>query len=251
LNEPQHETELQGYRWLSEAIDITVDFRAAISTLNTMRDVLARDNNLPPSSISKLQRSLLSKREGRIIKDPTLPLATFLENSLMSISDWTVGSLMLALPLREQEVMQEVSTLLQELFIAANQEDFDSTVLQVYLAKARRLGATAMRLTNISSVGQVLLDELHLFDNGWKLSSGGSIDVLWSLLKPQVAEKLSQLRFVQTFKSLAKRLDAMVWRAHASFHHLVAIRSSFAKALEGLTGESLEEHLHVSIQRSN
>lgn len=124
------------------------------------------------------------------------------------------------------QYVSHVISYLQDIFDLTNSPEFDEGIFQTYLSIGRCISERASACNEVKSLAEKLDSELSEFDLSWQLSTGLSMEVLWRLFKPPLAQNLRQLESRAGAKQLANRLDAIKWMTGASIRDLERLRWS-------------------------
>jgi len=122
----------------------------------------------------------------------------------------------------------------QDVFDFAQSIDFDEGTFQAYQAIGRNLSSLPDSPTELDDLRARLFAEVHSkLDNlnfSLQLSTGLSIENLWSRLRPSVATNTTQLYACLKLEELADRLDAVRWNSGASVQEFLEIQKSLVGA---------------------
>lgn len=119
---------------------------------------------------------------------------------------------------------------LSDMFDLAQSANFDEGAFQVYQAFGRSMIANAMGAgtfnDSTANLAYELQNKLHDFNASWQLSSGLSMETLWVIFRPSVAETMQQLEACLEVEELADRFDASRRASGASFEEIRTLRQS-------------------------
>ena len=109
------------------------------------------------------------------------------------------------------EAVKEMSNLLGDILQASHVEQFDGGRFQAHLMIGRFLAARAQRTQGLYKLGLALSSHLNLFDVAWKLSTGGSMEILWNYFRPPTCPTITHLDALIKFENLAATFDRIAW----------------------------------------
>ena len=141
---------------------------------------------------------------------------------------------------------------LSDILELAQSSTFDEGVFQVYqdLGRLMVANANSARISHRSTnkLAHELQIKLNDFNASWQLSSGLSMEALWTLFRPSVAENAQQLETCLQTEELADRFDALSWVSGASYQEIWNLSQSIADMYNRIkpTDIRLDEHLEVS-----
>lgn len=136
------------------------------------------------------------------------------------------------------------------LFALANSTAFDRATFQTYLTMIQETTSTFQNGAQpTKQLGSSVFHELSVFGSGIQLTSGLSMERLWTWLKPKVSTSSEELDTTLRFESLADRFDAILWHSEASLDELCHIRGSLSNALALLVDQNVDtEELMTSLE---
>ncbi|KAI4254279.1 MAG: hypothetical protein LQ352_003178 [Teloschistes flavicans] len=182
-------------------------------------------SNLSRAHMSRLQRSIRSDAKKRWGDDSTKPLALFLVESvhaLRLIVNQTVKSLHHA----DRSTLKTYLEYLIDLFDIGNSPIYDEAIFQVYLGLGRSLVAQLQSRWLINTLAETLGKGLDQFNSPWQLSSGQSMELIWSVCRPATPKTLPQLERKMQIEQLANRFDKVLWIGNAPLQELDRLRQS-------------------------
>lgn len=71
--------------------------------------------------------------------------------------------------------------------------------------------------------------QLDKFKSSWELSTGTSMELLWSRFRPPTARNRSELTLLLRVENLSDRLDSVAWRSKVSLEMLLDLRRSILR----------------------
>jgi len=141
---------------------------------------------------------------------------------------------------------------LSDVFDLAQSTTFDEGAFQVYqtLGGLMVANATDLGTSNDSTLelAHELRNRLDDFNPSWQLSSGLSMEVLWTVFRPSVPENLEQLEACLQVERLADHFDVLRLTSGAPFKQILSLGQSLADMYRGLKPMDiqLDDQLEVS-----
>lgn len=141
---------------------------------------------------------------------------------------------------------------LSEILDLAQSANFDEGAFQAYQAYGRLMiaNATGTGMSNGSTadLAYELQNRLNDFNASWQLSSGLSMEILWAVFRPSVAETMQQLEACLEVEKLADRFDTSRTASGASFEDIRILRQSMIDMYNGVkpTDTRFDEKFEVS-----
>lgn len=120
---------------------------------------------------------------------------------------------------------------LRDLSDFAHTRDFDEGIFQVYLGLGRSV-IESNELEGRKSLVASFAYALDSFNASWKLSTGLSMERLWSTFEPPIAHSLRGLKYSLEVEQLADRFDVLKWRSNASLKELERIQHLMVLCME-------------------
>ncbi|ROW12680.1 hypothetical protein VMCG_00623 [Cytospora schulzeri] len=188
-----------------------------------------------PSSLNRLQRSLVSGQVATVKKDSTVNVVGFL-NSIVQLMDGYIES-----SLQHSEFNADSKFALRVLvhywwrtFTFVTGTSFEEARFQAHL----RQGIDAFQATMASRNGDRVQQMINsVFNNiqdafilGFRLTTGLSMETLWNLLRPMPVTDEATFSAVQEMEKLASRFDTIRWKSNATVADLSKAISSMAQA---------------------
>ena len=137
--------------------------------------------------------------------------------------------------------LQEILDYLRDLSDLAHTKDFDEGIFQVYLGLGRSI-VESNELEGRKSLVASFAYALDSFNASWKLSTGLSMERLWSMFEPPIAHSLQSLEYTLEVEQLADRFDVLKWRSNASLKELERIQHLMVLCMElGYRNEIADE----------
>jgi midasin len=123
-------------------------------------------------------------------------------------------------------MLSDLCSYAQDVVDISSATAFNEGIFQTYLIIGRTLASYSLRNNILHDAGSALNTGLLAFNAAWKLSTGGSMELLWSVFKPRTARNAHHLKLLIRIERLAKDFDNLVWGARASLDVLVRLRES-------------------------
>ena len=192
---------------------------------------------------------MLSKDVQSFSKDSTTPLFDFLNITLRMLANWIDESpfdehLLSSLdrPNLNQTAsmkaiigaVKDICGFVTDVFHASHIEQFDGGRFQARLMIGRALANQIQNIQGMHELGLTLAKNLGSFDTTWKLSTGGSMEVLWDYFKPPTCLAITHVDALIKLEGLATKFDSIVWRSISPFDTLLQLRQSLVAAFQEL-----------------
>ncbi|KAM0253891.1 hypothetical protein ACHAQJ_007123 [Trichoderma viride] len=208
-------------------------------------------------SLNRLQRSLISDRVAAVSKDSTVKLGAFVFSLLNALTEF-FGLEMLSHDTWEgTQFIRAIRCYIDRTIALATRGDFDEATFQAHLAQGTALlrkQMVAAQSDNNRQLATYILGRLEDdFDNGFKLSTGLSMESLWNLMRPIPIPDKSVLDRSLELDRLGARFDNLRWKAGASVVDLSKAQQTLEQAYriirDGvLTTDGLVKDLIVGIE---
>ena len=115
------------------------------------------------------------------------------------------------------------------------QHVLDDAVFQVHLSLWKRLlGVHQLAAHHCKEISTVVLSGLDGFKPSWRLSTGLSMERLWTRLRPKGPVTAQHLETLIRTEAIASRFDAVIWRCQASFDTMLTLRELIVRALDSV-----------------
>ncbi|POS81428.1 ATPase [Diaporthe helianthi] len=218
--------------WLAFCYEVFLELQYAQQAVESQSRTLDRTK---PSTLNRLQRSLVSDQVASVAKDSTVSVAGFLSSIVQVIGALIDDSL------RRSESSTEVKPILRAVlhfwwrtFTFVTGPSFEEARFQAHLKQ----GIDALQSTADCSESQrglqviaSILDNIQdAFTVGFKLTTGLSMETLWTLLRPPPITDEATFSAISEMEKLASRFDAIRWKSNANFADLSKAISSLAEA---------------------
>lgn len=226
--------------WLGICYEVHMDIQHTQQAVHAQSRTLDRTK---PSSLNRLQRSLVSSHVASVSKDSTVQVAGFLDAVLQSIGNFIEQSL------KTSNYLTSTKTLLRSLlrywwrtFQFTTTSPFEEARFQAHLRQGVDLFQAMMARSSDDDASQLLTSVVHsvheAFFVGFKLTTGLSMEPLWQLLRPTPLPDEATFSAVQAMEKLASRFDAIRWRCNANVVDLNAAIKSLAEAYSVIRGNA-------------
>lgn len=242
--------------WLGICYEAHMDIQRTQQAMSTQTRTLDRTK---PSSLNRLQRSLVSSHVASVSKDSTVHVVGFLDTILQLIGKFIEFSLKTSdFQLKAQSMMHSLLHYWWRTFQFATTSPFEEARFQAHLRQGVDLFQTMMTSVNGNEASHLLADVVHsiheAFFVGFKLTTGLSMEPLWKLLRPVPIPDEATFSAVQAMEKLANRFDEIKWKSNANVVDLSTAMSSLAQAYSIIRGNAavagdLLAALQVEIQR--
>lgn len=123
------------------------------------------------------------------------------------------------------QITRNILSYLGDMADIAISPDFNEGAFQAYLRIGRSIATPdgdniSLRLAN------ELKTKLRIFDASWELRTGLSMEIIWELFRPPLAQNIAQLENFLEIEQLADRFDTLKWKVGASVKELFSFGSS-------------------------
>ncbi|KAL8641583.1 MAG: hypothetical protein Q9228_001620, partial [Teloschistes exilis] len=177
------------------------------------------------SHSSRLQTSIRSNRKQHQGDQSTKPLAPFLAKSVHDLH-LMMDQARESLQYIDEPTLKTCLAYLIDLFDIGNSPTFDEAIFQVYLGLGRALVVELQSQGMIKTPIETLEKGLDQFISIWQLSSGQSMELIWTACRPPAPETLPQLELKTQIEQLADRFDKALWIGDAPLEEMDRLRQS-------------------------
>lgn len=228
--------------WLALCYESQFDIQTARQLLESQ---VSQAKTTKPSLLNRFQRSYASDQVAIFAKDSTVHVSRFLVDTLQSLDTYLRGHLAEPGPWRERRmILRNFLHYWQRTLAFVLDSAFDEARFQAHLSQGLRLWNDDWRVpgeVDINNMAASVLRRLEEdFDIGFKLSTGLSMEAIWTVLRPQPIRDIEALEQVLDMERLAARFDALKWRAGASVPDLSAVLSALARAYSVIRKNGLD-----------
>lgn len=242
--------------WLAFCYELFLEIQYAQHAMQSQIRTLDRTK---PSTLNRLQRSLVSDQVATVAKDSTVNVAGFLSSIVQLVEGYIESSL------QHSEFSTDVKPALRLLlhywwrtFTFVTGVSFEEARFQAHLKQGiDTLQSTADNSDNergLQMITSVIGNIQDAFTVGFKLSTGLSMETLWTLLRPAPVSDEATFSAIREMENLASRFDAIRWKSNASVADLSKAISSLAEAYSvvrknAIAAADLLQILHGEIER--
>ncbi|KAL8701577.1 MAG: hypothetical protein Q9224_000432, partial [Gallowayella concinna] len=234
------------------ALDFEANHRSDLFRLGIVVDLLLDVNKFeyvfasvtndtrkqPPSTLSRLQRSIVNTTSRRFNEDSIKPLAPLLVEGL-NVLRLKLGRAdeCVTVPsgLRQSVYNADLAPIktyfifLVELFEVTHSNGCDEAVLMLYLESGKDVITGLKSQPFTAELAATLERGLDRFNPFWQLNSGQSMELIWSHLKPSTPTTSHQLDLNVHIEQLADRFDDLLWTSNLSFSRMNEIKRLLVK----------------------
>lgn len=216
--------------WVATIYDTSMELFKVQQTIDSHKS-LARTSKL--GALNRLQRSLISDRVAVVSKDSTVRLAAFLEAALSAIRAYLSNA-----TAQEHGISTRFLNLvwnyMTRTISLATEATLDEAKFQAHLAQGARLFKKQLAKTEsptLSALISLILAKLQSdFASGFKLSTGLSMEQLWSVLRPTPIPNQSIYDEILKLDQLVARFDELRWKTRASIPELSKAQQTLEQA---------------------
>lgn len=220
-------------RWFGLCYELFLEIHHAQKALQSQTHRLDRTR---PSSLNRLQRSLVSGTVATVAKDSTVNVAGFLDYIIKLLEEYIESSLSFS-QFNNSSGRPILRALLQywwRTFAFVTSSSFEEAKFQAHLKQGvdnfRGFVANVGHDREVQVINSILSKIQDAFTVGFKLTTGLSMETLWQLLRPTPIEDETTFSAVQEMEKLAIRFDIIRWKSNASIADLSRAISSLAEA---------------------
>jgi midasin len=206
-----------------------------------------------PSLLNRFQRSYAADQVAVFAKDSTVNVYRFLVSVIRILREhldkpgsWT----------ERRTVLRKLLHYWQRTLAFVLDASFDEARFQAHLSQGLRLWNDDWAVPGEPDINSMMASVLQCLEDdfviGFKLSTGLSMEAIWTVLRPQPIRDLQALGQVLDMERLATRFDALKWKANASVPDLSAVLTALARAYavirkNGLDAAGLVKELTTEI----
>lgn len=240
--------------WLALCYEYQFEIQTAQQLLESE---VSQAKTTKPSLLNRFQRSYASDQVAIFAKDSTVNVSrflvsiihfldTYLKEHLENPGCWT----------ERRMILRNLLHYWQRTLTFVLNPSFDEARFQAHLSQGLRLWNEDWRVLGEDDINNLSASVLRRleddFDIGFKLSTGLSMEAIWTILRPQPIRDIEALEQVLDMERLAARFDALKWRAGASVPDLSAVLTALARAYaiirkNGLDAAGLVKELTTEI----
>lgn len=201
---------------------------------------------LKPSEMTRLERSLASRRIPSLMKDATQPVGFFLSDCGQALYDFIQHS--------DRDVIQTpaVASALRviiafcaDILRITESKEVDEGEFQCYLQIGRELCASLLKSWPVlRPLALALSQYLGRFQAEWALTTGLSMQKIWDAWRPATPATQNQLDLIMQLETVAREFGELATKTRLELSQLSRVRNSLIDAqrsvlLNGADGELL------------
>lgn len=218
--------------WLAFCYEVFLEIQYAQRAMQSQIRTLDRTK---PSTLTRLQRSLVSDQVASVAKDSTVNVAGFLSSVVQLVEGYIDYSLQSSeFSIDVKPILRAVLHYWWRTFTFVTGASFEEAKFQAHLKQ----GIDALQSTadsfgserGLQVVTSVLVNIQDAFTVGFKLTTGLSMETLWTLLRPAPVTDEATFTAIQEMEKLASRFDAIRWKSNAGVADLSKAITSLAEA---------------------
>ncbi|KAH8909629.1 midasin [Coniochaeta sp. PMI_546] len=218
--------------WLALCYEYQFELQTAQQLLESQ---ISQAKTTKPSLLNRFQRSYASDQVAIFAKDSTVNVSRFLVSIIQFLDTYLKEHLGNPGSWTERRIiLRNLLHYWQRTLTFVLDSSFDEARFQAHLSQGLRLWNDDWRVigdTDINDMSASVLQRLEDdFDIGFKLSTGLSMEAIWTVLRPQPIRDFEAFEQVLDMERLAARFDALKWRAGASIPDLSAVLTALARA---------------------
>ncbi|MCJ1389381.1 hypothetical protein MMC18_002238 [Xylographa bjoerkii] len=208
--------------YLAALLETLVDLETFKIDLSTVELSLHKK---PASEMSRLERSMASARILTFSKDLTQPVANFLGHTRFCLTEWVEQQASQT----NLEFVKEFVCFIRDIFDVLQFSKLDDGSFQTYLTIGKEIVAQALESETTHHLASTIEERLDVFKASWKLSSGYSMENLWSEFAPPSAKNEHELDLVLRSENVADLFDSITWRSRMPLDGLAEMRDSMTR----------------------
>lgn len=227
--------------WLALCYEFFVEIQHTQQAIQSQTHQLDRTK---PSSLNRLQRSLVSGTVATVAKDSTVNVAGFLD-SVVKLMESYIESTLKSSEFNNSNAKAVLRALLHywwRTFASVTSSSFEEARFQAHLKQGvdllQTFGAQAQSSRDVQVIANALESIQDDFTMGFRLTTGLSMETLWQLLRPIPMGDEATFSAVQEMEKLASRFDIIRWKSNASTADLSKAISSLAEAYSVVRGNA-------------
>ncbi|KAJ5175879.1 Midasin [Penicillium canariense] len=231
------------------------EFRLEIHRLR-QRLVQSNDsaNQLKPSQMTRLERSLASSRIQPLMKDTTQPVGNFLSDCGQALYDYIQG--LDEASLQSPEIVAALRTIIclcWDIYTATDVNQVNEGEFQVYLQIGRRVCASLLSSSpSMKTLQNALSGALARFQAGWALTTGLSMQRIWDVWRHVTPSSQEQLMSLIELESTVSDFTNLALQTRVELSDLSNVWNSLINAqkfilLDGADGDMLLEGIKQTV----
>lgn len=236
LNAPMIQPLEKAHEGLAFWLATCYEFYLETQTFQTTVEAQLRKVNISkPSLMNRLQRSSVADKVASLSKDSTANSLRFLASAMRAFKTYITENVNGAGSWKlRRSVLRRLMLFWRRTFESLVASSFEEARFQAHLTQGSNIlqhGLSALQETGghkmLSSIAEYLERD---FVVGFKLTTGLSMELLWTQLRPDPIPDPVTLRQVVELERLAGRFDSLRWRANINVSTLRTVQDSMAKA---------------------
>lgn len=236
-----HKIQPDAAVWLGICYEFFLEIQ---STQQVMQLQVRATDRTKPSSLNRLQRSIVSGNVASVARDSTVSVAGFLNSvvqlveahieSTLSASDFTIST---------RTALRALLHYWWRTFTYVTGSSFEEARFQAHLKQGvdllQAIAATSSDDRAAQLMNNALSNIQDAFTIGFKLTTGLNMEALWQLLRLTPIANEATFSAVQEMENLACRFDAIKWKSNASITDLGKAIASLAEAYSVVRGNAV------------
>ncbi|CEJ53778.1 hypothetical protein PMG11_00119 [Penicillium brasilianum] len=211
-------------------------------------------NQLKPSQMTRLERSLASSRIQSLMKDTTQPVGTFLSDCGQALYDYIQR--LDGASLEAPEIVAALRTIISlcwDIYRATDVNQVDEGEFQVYLQIGRRVCTSLLETSpSLKPLAKSLSDALARFQAGWALTTGLSMQRMWDSWRHVTPSSQEQLKSLIELETAVSDFTNLALQTRVEVSQLSNVWNSFIDAqrfilLDGADGGLLLEGIKQTV----
>ncbi|KAL2846546.1 hypothetical protein BJX68DRAFT_268630 [Aspergillus pseudodeflectus] len=198
---------------------------------------------LKPSQMSRLQRSLASKRMPSLMKDTTQPVGRFLADAGQAVYDF--------IQCLDNDALQHhnpipplraVINFCADILRITASTELDDGVFLIYLQLGKGICTSLAELGDgFISLATAFSNALQRFHENWALTTGLSMQRLWESWRPVTPSSRGQLASMLELEKVASEFMQVATRTSLNLSQLSQVRNSLVEAQRSILLEGADE----------
>lgn len=227
--------------WLGLCYEFFLDIQHTHQAMQSQTHGLDRTK---PSSLNRLQRSLVSGTVATVAKDSTVNVSGFLDSTVQLVEGY-IESTLKSSDFNNPGAKAVLRALLHywwRTFTFVTSSSFEEARFQAHLKQGVELfhafSTNTQSDRDLQAINSILNSIQDAFTVGFRLTTGLSMEALWQLLRPTPVVDEATFSAVQEMEKLASRFDVIRWKSNASITDLSKAISSLAEAYSVVRGNA-------------
>ncbi|KAL2820361.1 hypothetical protein BJX63DRAFT_311719 [Aspergillus granulosus] len=198
---------------------------------------------LKPSQMSRLQRSLASKRIPSLMKEPTQPVGRFLSDTGQAVFDFIQCLDNDALHKHNPiPLLRAMINFCADILRVTASTEFEDGAFLIYLQLGKGICTSLAELGDgFISLTTAFSNALQRFHENWALTTGLSMQRLWESWRPVTASTQAQLASMLDLEKVASEFMQVATRTSLNLSQLSQVRNSLVEAQRSILLEGADE----------